>query len=67
MLTESCCPRTPRLKTQAEEQGKDSSNEEEGTETPKANELSKQIDSHVVVLDYDNIRTTATTSNPDVV
>nr|POF24674.1 hypothetical protein CFP56_67247 [Quercus suber] len=55
------------VKTQAEEQGEDSSDEEEGTESSEARELSKQIDSHVVVLDYDNSRTATTTSNPDAV
>ena len=58
-------PEDSKVKTQAKEQGKDSSNEEEGIETPKAKELSKQIDSHVVVLDDDNSRTTATISNPN--
>ena len=52
------------VKTQAEEQGEDSS-KEEGTESLESRELSKQIDSHVVVLDDDNPRTTSTTLSSD--
>ena len=54
------------VKTHAEEQGEDSSEEEEGMKSPESRKLSMQIDSHVVALDDDNPRTTATTSSPDV-
>ena len=40
-----------------------SSDEEEGTESSKSRELSKQIDSHVVVLDDNQPRTAATAPN----
>ena len=53
------------VKTQAEEQGEDSSKEEEGTESLESRELSKQIDSHVVVSDDDNPRTTSTMLSSD--
>ena len=53
------------VKTQVEEQGKDSSEEEEGMESPESRDISKQINSHVVVLDDDNPRTTSTTLSPD--
>ena len=39
------------------------SDEEEGTESSKSRELSKQIESHVVVLDDDQPRTATTAPN----
>ena len=54
-------PEDLMVKTQVEEQGKNSNEEEEGMESPESRDLSKQIDSHVVVLDDDNPRTTSTT------
>ena len=53
----------PASEAQAEEQEEDSSDKEEGTESPESQELSRQIGSHVVVLDDDQSRTKATTSN----
>lgn len=55
------------VETQVEEQGKDSNDEEEGLESLESKELSKHIDSYVVVLDDDNLSTAATTLDPDVV
>nr|POE61247.1 hypothetical protein CFP56_61493 [Quercus suber] len=54
-------PEDPEAEAEAPEQDKDGNEEEEGTESLKTRELSQQIDSHVVVLDEDNL-TTATTS-----
>lgn len=60
-------PEDPKVGTQVTEQGEDSSDEDEGKESPKTRELSEQIDSHVVVLDDDNPRAVTTSSNLDAV
>lgn len=52
-------PEDPALGTQAKGQEKDSSNDDEGRKNPESWELSKQIDSHVVVLDEEQLRTEA--------
>ena len=49
----------PEVEAQAQEQSVDSSEEEEGAKSPEMKELSHQIDSHVVVLDEDNLAITA--------
>ena len=49
------------VKAQAQGQSEDSSEKEEGIESPEMKELSQQIDFHVVVLDEDNLATTAST------
>lgn len=51
------------VETQVEEDGEDSSNEEEGLESLESRELSKQIDSHMVVLDDDQPRTSTPNSD----
>lgn len=56
-------PEDPTVEAQAKEQGKVSSDEEEDAESSESRELSKQIDFHVVVLDDDQPRTAATTSD----
>lgn len=49
------------METQAEKEGEDSSDKEEGLESPESRKLSKQIDSHVVVLDNNQPRTATST------
>lgn len=56
-------PEDPVVEAQVEEQEKDNSDEDEGAESPESRELSRQIDSHVVVLDDDQPRIGATTSD----
>ena len=58
-------PKDPVVETQVEEEGEDSSGEEEGADSLESRKLSKQIDSHVVGLDDDNPRTTTVALNPD--
>lgn len=56
-------PMDPAGEVQVEEQVEDISEEEEGAESSESNELSRQIDSHVVVLDDDQLRNGAATSS----
>lgn len=60
-------PEDSTVETQAEEQGEDSNDEEEGTESLESRELLKQIDSHVVELDDNNLRNITVVPNPDAV
>ena len=57
-------PADLEIEKQDLDQGEDSSDEDEGTKSPKTKELSQKIDSHVMVVDDDNLRT-ATTSTLD--
>ena len=56
-------PEYPTIEAQAEEKGEDDSDEEEGAKSPESRELSWQIDSHVAVLDNDQLRIRATMSD----
>ena len=56
-------PEDLAIEDQAEEKGEDNSDEEEGVKSPESWELSQQIDSHVAVLDGDQLRTRATMSD----
>lgn len=56
----------PRVENQVEEESEDSSDKDEGSESPESKDLSRQIDSHVVVLDNDQLRTFAPTSDTNV-
>ena len=51
-------PEDLEVKAQAQEQSEDNSEEDEGAESPEMRELSHQIDSHMVLLDEDNLATT---------
>ena len=53
-------PKDPPKKAQAQEQPKDN-NEEERVDSPNMMELSRQIDSHMVVLDEENPTTSVPT------
>ena len=50
-------PEDPVAKVKTEEQEEDSSDNDEGGESPKSRELSRKIDSHVMVLDDKQPRT----------
>ena len=56
-------PENPTVETQVERQV--SNDKEEGSESLESRELSKQINSHVVVLDDDNPRANTTVLSPD--
>lgn len=56
----------PRVENQVEEESEDRSDKDEGSESPESKDLSRQIDSHVVVLDDDQLRTSAPTSDTNV-
>lgn len=49
-------PEDPVVGVQTEEQEEDSSDDDEGSESPESRELSRQIDSHIVVIDDEQPR-----------
>ena len=65
-VDQTLLPKDPKAKAQAPKQDKDKSEEKKGTESPEMKELSQQIDSHIMVLNEDNLRTTANSTIQDV-
>lgn len=56
----------PIIETQVEKEGEDSSDEEEGSRSTEFREMSRPIDSHVVVLDDDHSRNSTPTFDKNI-